>query len=252
VNKQKPRLLILILCLWLMPASVMAQETTPEPEPELPAIVPTLTVEIEATDGVRLIGDYYMPHDGDAPAILLLHELYTTRDSWLWQIEPLVASGFRVLVVDLRGYGDSNGAINWRRAGTDALTWLEWLYAQPGTRLDAVFTMGSSMGANLALNACANASNCAGAVALSPGLNYFGVRTHDALTTGGAMLLVYADRDSIPRRDVPRMWALVSEESHETSMHEIVYAGREHGRLLFEAHDDLLPQIVGWMASQLP
>jgi len=250
VNTRQSRLWMLIFVLLLLPISVQAQETTPEPE--IPPLAPTLTVEIEATDGIRLVGDYYMPHEGDAPVILLLHELYTTRASWRWQIEPLVANGFRVLAVDLRGYGQSRGAINWRRAGADTLLWLDWLYQQPGIRLDAVFVMGSSMGANLAMNACAEAEHCAGAVALSPGLNYFGVRTYDALTSGRSILLAYADRDSIPRRDVPRMWALVDEAEHTALISEIVYEGRAHGHLLFEAHDDLLPQIVGWIAERIP
>ncbi|MEQ8674571.1 MAG: alpha/beta fold hydrolase [Aggregatilineales bacterium] len=242
-------LIFSIVILFALSINISGQDSTPEPE--TPIREPNLVVEIEATDGVTLTGDYYLPHDGDAPAVLLLHELYTSRASWRWMIEPLLANGFRVLTVDLRGYGSlRRTGLNWRQTGVDAQSWLSWLYAQPGTRLNSVFVLGSSMGANLALNACADAEHCAGVVAMSAGLNYFGVTTWDALRSGRPTLLVYADRDSIPRRDMPRIRELIAEVGAEGTVTELVYEGRAHGMILLDTEEDIIPQMIGWMRSR--
>lgn len=42
------------------------------------------------------------------PVILLLHGLGANGDSWFYQFEPLVDSGYRVLAPDLRGFGRSS------------------------------------------------------------------------------------------------------------------------------------------------
>jgi len=252
-NHSRLRFILLLLIVLLTVQVTMAQddnaESTPEPEPIFPE--PTMVVEIDADDGSSLYGDYYASRNGVGPAVILLHELYTDRASWGWMLEPLLANGYHVLSVDLRGWGDSRVPANWRRAQTDTVTWFEWLYNQPAVLDNQIFAVGSSMGANLAMVGCANAELCAGVVALSPGLNYFGVRASDALVSGRQMLVVYADRDSIPRRDVPRMETLLEEAELTDLFTFLVYEGRAHGILLFDDNEDLIPQIIAWMNAQL-
>lgn len=223
-----------------MTMTLHAQETTPEPDDDSAQVV-----NIEATDGVTLVADYY---DGRGTAVLLLHQLYTTRHSWGWVAESLSQRGYRVLAPDLRGYGQSRGAINWTRAQDDVQMWIDWLADEHGVQ--SAFIMGSSMGANLALVGCADAPRCSGAVALSPGLNYFGVHTDSAVTSGERILLVYGSLDMRPRRDIPRMWALAEEAGMENRLSEIVYEGRSHGMALFNEDDTLLTQIVAWMRER--
>lgn len=205
-----------------------------------------LMVEITAADGLPLVGEFFPAHGGDGRAVLLLHQLYTTRASWYPQIEPLRAAGFHVLAVDLRGYGATGGALNWTRAQADTLAWLTWLTEQDGIRADGLVTMGTSMGANLALNGCTAFAGCAGAVAISPGRNYFGVRTDEALMAGTPNLIIYADRDQYPRRDVPHMQALEGFNGEVWA-----YPGRAHGIDLFPAEETLLADLIGWMQARL-
>lgn len=245
------RLVLLVLMLVLSVQVIQAQDDTgdetEESVEEIPAPIPTMTVEIEAEDGLSLYGDFYASPQSNGRAVLLLHELYTNRSSWRWVIDPLRANGYHVLAVDLRSWGDSRGATNWRRAQTDTQVWLTWLYEQPNVRDDRVFILGSSMGANLAMVGCADAEFCAGAVAISAGANYFGVGTSDALISGRPMLILYAERDSIPRRDVPRMQTRIEEAELSDIVSFISYEGRAHGMLLFDDNDDLIPEFIGWM-----
>jgi len=55
------------------------------------------------SDGTRLAWD----SAGEGPAVLLLHGIGSSRRKWEPQVAPLVASGYRVVRVDLRGFGDS-------------------------------------------------------------------------------------------------------------------------------------------------
>ena len=149
---------------------------------------------------------------------------------------------------DIRGFGDTRGRLNWTSAQADTVTWATWLREQPG--VTSVMFMGSSIGSSLALVGCLQVEGCAGAVALSPGLNYYQVYTGDAIAAGFPALIVYADHDPYPIRDVPKMIELADPDgdgAHHLSLQ--VYAGREHGMALFAAHDDLVGAITSWLAD---
>src|SRR5713226_1933093 len=65
-------------------------------------------VDIKAPDSANLKGTYFSPgHAG--PAILLLHQCNMDRHAWDGLANDLAASGFHVLAIDYRGYGESGG-----------------------------------------------------------------------------------------------------------------------------------------------
>jgi dienelactone hydrolase len=214
-----------------------AEETSPTPTPQ--PLQPQ-EVEIEGSDGHKLRGAYYAAASSDGPAVLLLHQLYTTRSSWAELIQPLMDAGYRVLAVDLRGYGATRGAINWALAQEDTALWFAWLASQPG--VTSVALVGSSMGSTLALNGCAVIERCKGAVALSPGLSYFQISTHDAVQGAFPKLIVYAEQDRYPARDAPEMVELGGE-----SVQILSYQGRAHGVDLLKQEADAIPQIISWL-----
>lgn len=228
-------IITVLILLTLLPAA--AQDTPPTP----PAPNGS-DVQITASDGKTLYGSY-LATEGDGKAVILLHELYTNRSSWTPLVQPLRDAGFKVLAVDLRGYGKTKGKINWKQAQQDTVAWADWLKAQAGVQ--SVALVGSSMGANLALNGCAAIEGCTGAVAISPGLNYFGVKTADAVQSGFPALIVYADRDTYPKNDVPKMQELGGDH-----LEILLYTGRAHGMSLFKEHDDLAGAIVQWLATR--
>ena len=49
---------------------------------------------------------------GQGPTIVLLHDFALNRQMWAPQIEPLVEAGFRVIIPDLRGFGESKKGDN--------------------------------------------------------------------------------------------------------------------------------------------
>jgi dienelactone hydrolase len=232
----KRSLIISLALVWITGFTTFAQDAAPAPSTS------GSDVQITASDGKTLYASYFGA-DGDSKAVILLHELYTNRSSWKPLVQPLLDSGFKVLAIDLRGYGKTKGKINWKTAQKDTVEWADWLKGQPGVQ--SIELVGSSMGANLALNGCAAISGCLGAVAISPGLNYFGVKTSNAVQAGFPALIVYADRDSYPKNDVPKMQELGGDH-----LEILLYSGRTHGMGLFKEHDDLAGSIVTWLAGK--
>ena len=138
-------------------------------------------VEIEAGDGLILKGDYYSSPEAGV-AVLLLHMNNSNKEAWSPFIPALHEAGYGVLAVDTRGFGSTGGVRDFELAQTDVQAWLDWLKSQDG--VTGVAIIGASVGANLALVACANDAECLTVIALSPGENFLGVAPADAIQTG--------------------------------------------------------------------
>lgn len=55
-------------------------------------------------NGVQIGYDDY----GQGPTVLFVHDYPLNRKMWRPQVQPLVAAGFRVVLIDLRGFGESS------------------------------------------------------------------------------------------------------------------------------------------------
>lgn len=208
-----------------------------------------VAVEITAADGQTLVGDYYAPTvatDGDPVAVLLLHQYNSTRRSWNVLIPDLLAEGYAVYAVDLRGHGGSGSRRDWSAAQADTQQWIDWILAQPGTADDRIILIGASIGSSLALVGCAAHPACVTAVALSPGLDYFNVLTEPALEglADRSALLIAMQRD---RESADATRALVMSAAGELNAR--LYSGSTHGTAMFGSFDDgqLQAVIVDWL-----
>jgi pimeloyl-ACP methyl ester carboxylesterase len=231
------RIIIVFVCLLLLTCTTLAQDAP-------------LLIELEAEDGLLLQGDYWasnadsMPEEG-VPAVLLLHIVNSSRDAWQPLIEPLLAAGYHVLAVDMRGHGATGGSKDWPAAETDVQLWLDWLKEQPNTQ--SVFIIGGSIGSNLALIGCANDPDCRTAIALSPGLDFFDVMPENAVVEelqDRPVLLIASHDDSSSAIAVRQM---ASNSRGEIAMR--IYNGRAHGTsMLTSAYGErLISLIVNWL-----
>ncbi len=224
---------------------------TPTPDatgvPQLPPVPKYhyLGISTEATTGLTLYGDLYLI-DAARPTILLLHQMYTDRSSWNPVWPGLLAGGYNVAAVDIRGHGATGSLVDWDQALIDVQTWLDWLRAN---NLPDVVTMGSSMGSSLAIAGCALDAACLGTIGISPGWNYYEISVQPAFAYGLAArpaLLVLARDDPWPMRGVPRM---VEAATNPVTVQE--FPGNLHGMDLFRTQSDLLPLIVQWLWANI-
>jgi pimeloyl-ACP methyl ester carboxylesterase len=239
----KLRLLFAVVLLLLITNTAYAQDgDDPTPTPPIAPPFYTMTVVVKATDDWILVGDLYLL-DTARPTILLLHQLYTDRHSWEPVVIPaLLAGGYNALAVDVRGHGQTGGAINWDMAISDVQVWLDWMRANS---LGNGFVMGSSMGSALALVGCGNDPLCRGAIAVSPGWDYYGIsveQTFKALLGERPVLIIYATTDPWPAYGVPMM---VEAATGEVTV--LDYPGNMHGMDLFTTEDTLIPSLWEWL-----
>lgn len=101
--------------------------------------------------------DYFAA--GDGPALVLVHGITESRRSWDPLVAPLIAAGYRVIAVDLRGHGDSSAV-----APFDLTTMAGDLAAVIGAEnADDALVVGHSLGGAVA-SAYAAGGSCRGVV----------------------------------------------------------------------------------------
>ena len=235
---------VLALMLVLLVAPTSAQEAAPEATLDLKP----MRIEIQAADGLTLVGDLYNAQlNVQTPAILLMHMLGGSRSDWHRFIPDLTAQGYRVLTVDLRGHGETTGGRDWQAAIGDTQSWLNWMHSQPAIISDRIAIVGASIGSNLALVGCAADDHCTTAVALSPAKDYFKVTTSDAMAAlrQRSAFILASQRDLPSGPDVRTMPEL---SSGEISVH--LFAGQRHGLALF-ANASVSEEIIDWLNGHL-
>lgn len=235
---------LILFTLLLLASPIAAQQDAAEPSG---ATIEPRHAETVADDGLTLAGDFYLV-DPERPTVILLHELYTTRAMWEPVIGLLLAHNYNALAVDLRGFGETRGAIAWQSAVSDVQAWFTWLRIEAGVRGDAISTMGSSMGSTLAINGCANDEHCRTAIAVSPGWAYYNVSVEAAFSEKlgeRPVLLVYAENDRWPALGVPRMMEVASDNVVEQA-----YPRNGHGLdLMRKEQATFVPLFLEWLGA---
>jgi pimeloyl-ACP methyl ester carboxylesterase len=224
---------------------VFAQDATPTPQ----------AVEVTAADGLVLVGDFYAAPeaDGEKPAVLLLHMLDSSRTAWNPLLPALVADGYNVLAVDLRGHGETGGSRDWAKAQEDTQAWLAWLREQPSVKDDSLSIIGASIGTTLALVGCAADEQCVTAIALSP-VTWPSIPSQEAVSDGlkdrSAMLI--ASQKDVGSADTLR--TLVGMAKGELEAH--LLKGGAHGTAYLNPHNTTLEpvtkMILDWLDAHQP
>ena len=228
----------LILLTFLLIAVNASAQDLPESE----------TITRQAPDGVALVADFYAAPEEttDAPVIIALHMLNSKRSAYEPIIPGLHAAGYAILNVDLRGHGESGGSRDWEAAIADIADWLDWLNTERQLYENGLAIMGASIGANVAIITCAESQICQGAIALSPGLDYRGVRPETALVDGLAdrsALLVAAQQDSSSATAIRQMFL-----NAQGALTARLVRGRAHGTRLFDSdYNSLSGLIILWL-----
>lgn len=90
-----------------------------------------LTLEVPTQDGVRLATSVLTPDTGGPWPVIIARTPYS-RKALLPRLAPLCDHGYSVLVQDVRGTGDSGGALDLiRQEPGDAIDTAKWLLSQP-------------------------------------------------------------------------------------------------------------------------
>ena len=215
-------------------------------------------IKFTSAGDVEIIGTFYQSPKANSPAVLLLHQFGSSRQSFDEFAKIMQKKNLGVLAIDGRGFGDStkttggetvaaertDEAVNGMRA--DVKNAFEFLANQKNVDANRMGIVGASYGSSLALIDAAENKQVKAVALLSPGINYFGnLPTEPALKNYGdrPLLMVAAEDDEESADAVRKLKAENPNEKYETQ----IYEKGGHGTNIFDADaglQDVLEQFL--------
>ncbi len=210
-------------------------------------------VSFETSDGVKIVGNYW--HGSDR-AVLLLHMMPATKESWNKFAKALNNENITVLAIDLRGHGESvkqDGEIlDFRQFDdsqheasiNDVEAAVDYLKRKNASKISIA---GASIGANLALQYQSEHAEIEKTVLLSAGLNYRGVLTEPAakkLSSSQEVFLAAGTMDGNTYETANRLASLIKGRKEIE-----IYNASSHGTDLFDVDSSLINKLVDWLKS---
>lgn len=204
---------------------------------------------LKTSDGVEIVGIYR--NSGQEKIAVLLHMMPATKESWNKFSERLLFAGYASIAIDERGHGESTmkGKLDYRKFSDkeqqakqfDVEAAIEFA-KENGFEENQIIVIGASIGANLAIQTLVEHKNISTAVALSPGLDYHGVRTAQMmlkLHEGQKVILVASDDDS---ESFESIYALQKQNPEQTIL--IERSGIGHGTQMTDRDIRLIDEII--------
>ncbi|HKP69205.1 MAG TPA: alpha/beta fold hydrolase [Pyrinomonadaceae bacterium] len=217
------RLIIIGAVVAILAASALAQKEIDKAAP--------LLVSFATDDGGTIYGDLY---GNGRHGVVLVHGGRFNKESWAKQAPVLVKAGFRVLAIDLRGYGKSTGP--GQKDVFTAPLHLDVLAAVRYLRTNGVKTvslLGGSLGGGAAGDAVAHARPGE----ISRMATLAGFWSHKRGEDISVPLLVIVTRDDA-NADGLRLPAIQREFDKVPAKKElVVLEGKAHAQFMFDTPD---------------
>jgi len=221
--------------------------TTP-PTATSPPSTNVRRLTLTAADGVTLVGAFYPPPEAPAPGVLLLHMAGRRKEDWAQFATRLQEAGYAVLALDLRGHGESSGEPDWATMPDDVARAWAVLIGRPEVDPGRTAIVGASIGANLALVIAAEEPQVRAVVLLSPGMDYRGIQTEEAMTAYGERpVLIAASQDDAYAAESAQVLDGLAQGQHVL----VLYPRAGHGTDMFGPQPDLPGLILSWLNKQV-
>jgi dienelactone hydrolase len=221
----------------------------------LSAEVQKKDVDIKAPDGANLKGTYFSA-GRSGPAMLLLHQCNMDRHAWDGLAGDLAGSGFNVLTIDYRGFGESGGnkstdpdtrAANRQKWPGDVDAAFDYLTKQKGVDPTRIAVGGASCGVTQSSDLAARHHEIRALMILS-GQASDAAKAYIASNSSLPVFGAASEGDTGAAKGIREALA----ESKDPKSVIKIYAGTEHGVPMFAKNPELEPMIVAWLKAQLP
>jgi alpha-beta hydrolase superfamily lysophospholipase len=211
-------------------------------------------VDLKTSDGKKIAGNYF---DTTNPKgwIVYLHMMPATKESYTALAQKFQSEGFSGIAIDFRGHGDSqdgpDGYVNFNDSQhqskiNDVKAAVDFCLDR-GTIPIKVSLVGSSIGANLALDYLVQNDSVNKAVLLSPGLDYRGITTKNLitkLTIGKSVFMIGSEDDNYVVECVNELYGLVPEG---VTKEKIILKDAGHGTTMIERHPETMEEIINFV-----
>lgn len=212
--------------------------------------------DLSAPDGVKLKVTYHSAGK-PGPGILLMHQCNRDRKTWDPLATQLAESGFNVLTLDYRGFGESGGdriaSLSPEQQATAQQKWpgdidtaYQYLLGQSGVDHARIGAGGASCGVNNSIQLARRHSEVKTLVLLSGGTDQDGIKFLE--TANSLPLFIAASEDDGDTLAVMR-WLMAFSRNPEDKLVSFKAAG--HGTEMFKVEKGLEPMILEWYKKML-
>jgi dienelactone hydrolase len=206
----------------------------------------------KAADGVKVRYTVYVPLEasGPYPLAVIAPMHVETRAAWDKFSRELAKKGFIVAVMELRApVKTSDGKDDWSPAASDLLMVWERLYQRKEVDRQRTALVGASLGANLALQAAAGERRIAATALLSPGADYRGVTSGQAMRVYGRrpLLILAGEKDTLTGRWPDELRSLAGDLEQ---VFVAWYPVSAHGTALLET-SEARDKLINWLVEQV-
>jgi dienelactone hydrolase len=211
-------------------------------------------VTFRADDGVTLSGTWYEPSSRAGPAVILVHMLHRNHRDWDAVAARLAAEGIGGLAFDLRGHGESTGAIpaegQFAAFEQDVAAARRYVGSRADVLPRRLGIAGASLGAALAALDAAQSSAVTSIALLSVSTEYRGLRSDAAMKKyAGRALLAYSDDDPYAARSARELIKMQPPGAPARETLTLPRAG--HGTNMLNADPNLVAALVDWFKRTL-
>lgn len=257
-----------VLSVLLLFGYLLAIQTEETPEYTLSTrdmeTISFLVDESDAGGGTwkKIVGNYW--HGTKKDAVILIHMMPATKESWNTFSAKLNEGGYHVLAIDLRGHGESTEyfvggdvvKLDYKQFSDaqhgESIRDIEgaqkWLMGTSGVGPENIYIGGASIGANLAINHLWRNPKLSAAFLLSPGLDYKGITTKAPmvnLATSQKVFLIAADDDAYSADSVRSLGDMAPSSNVTFS----IYPSGGHGTAIFDEHTEVMDEIITWLSG---
>lgn len=205
-------------------------------------------ITLTTTDNYKLSALYWQGNTLNA--VIYLHQNNRDKNDVNVILQPLLDRGYHVVSVDLRGYGESQGDRSrftdkdYQAMFNDVRSADEYLKAIDEHM--SVQVVGSSIGANTAL-VYQEMNTLESVVALSPGFDYFGIKTEDSNLINIAMPILYINTQGDKTVEETKKLFADSPITPDGLNKLGIYSGNEHGIDILKSHPEALNDVLLWL-----
>lgn len=216
---------------------------------ELEGIFMMKRITLKTEDDVELSALYR--NSGQEKIAILLHMMPSTKESWHVFADRLLQAGYASIAIDERGHGQSTmgGTLNYKNF-TDTQQQAKRLDVEAtiafakdeGFYEEKMVIIGASIGANLAIQALVDHQEIDLAIALSPGLNYHGLKTEPFIHqfhNGQRVILVASDDDPESFESIQKLHL-----ANPTQTLLMNRSGIGHGTTMLEKDPTLVDELI--------
>jgi len=217
----------------------------PDPASLLQGGAKTSFVTLETETGLTLPMVVFTPDQPRSPVgvVVFLHQLGGTYVNWATKSQEAARKG--LLAVDLQiaaTLGDKK-CFGWGQSAYALEVVLTWLRGSELVDKGRISLAGSSIGANASLAYFGSDPSLHSVFALSPGLNYYGVRPGTALgrTAGRIAVIVCSEPDT------DALQAVVQWKPKYPGPEYLVYPSGGHGIELFQSQPSVVQRFTQFL-----